>query len=195
MAKQIFAGIGLGLLTGILIGLSISEVVGVLIGALAALLAGFFGLRGNKDGETGNQLIIGSFGITCVIAIFIGIYCRVHNVMAPSLAEQVELYRKASFDSVEIKKIILAKELGILPDGSKFSKEVMQAKGSVLMGNEGYEICTDINESSSLEEIKAAFENSSGFYSELQRSLSASITDPNELRKTLLLIKQAACQH
>jgi hypothetical protein len=194
MKIKFFAGIGLGLLTGVIIGLSIAEVTGVILGALTSLLAAFFGLRSNKEGETGNHLVIGSFGFTCVISIFLGIYVRTHNLIAPSLETDLATYRAASFDTAEIKKIILFKELGLVPAGFTFSKEAKQLNSSVLMTDTTGSTLCRINDHSTLEEIQEAFDNSSGLHSKIQHTLSQSITDKTALRDLLLLIKKSICQ-
>ena len=52
MKRDLISGFALGLLVGLLIGLSIAQVTGVILGALTSLLAAFFGLRPDKEGET-----------------------------------------------------------------------------------------------------------------------------------------------
>lgn len=137
MRKDIFSGAGLGLLVGVIIGISIAELTGIILGALTSLLAAFFGLRSNSEGEKGNQLVIGSFSFTCVLAIFLGLLIRTHNFLAPSLASQIKEYELASFDSAEIREIILLKEFGIIPEGYSFSKEARQMnRNSILMADE-----------------------------------------------------------
>ena len=55
MKRDLISGFALGLLVGLLIGLSIAQVTGIILGALTSLLAAFFGLRPDKEGETGNE--------------------------------------------------------------------------------------------------------------------------------------------
>src|SRR5438128_6171994 len=52
MIEQLFAGIGLGLLTGLLVGLSSSPVVASVVGALAAGMITLLGFS-RSSGETG----------------------------------------------------------------------------------------------------------------------------------------------
>jgi len=59
MKRDLISGFALGLLVGLLIGLSIAQVTGIILGALTSLLAAFFGLRPDKEGETGNKVVIG----------------------------------------------------------------------------------------------------------------------------------------
>ncbi len=197
MKKEIFAGIGLGLLVGTIIGLSIAQVTGIILGALTSLLAAFFGLRTGKEGETGNQVIIGSFGITCVLAIFLGLFIRTHNLLAPSLQNDIKEYKAAFFDTGDIKKIILFKELGLVPQGYSFSKEAIQVnKSSVLMSGDDNAVylCGAVNENSTIEEITKAFDNSGGKFADIENRLSNAIKDPEELRKTLLFFKALICE-
>ncbi|GAA0549991.1 hypothetical protein [Chitinophaga japonensis] len=195
MKKELFAGIGLGLLTGIIIGLSIAEVTGIILGALTSLLAAFFGLQGSREGEAGNQLIIGTFGFTCVLAIFAGLYMRTHNVLAPSPDASLRAYRAAGFDTSEIKKIVLFRELGLVPEGYTFSKEAKQAGSTVLMAKDpgSLDLCA-LTEQSTLEDIQQAFSQSGGVYDELQRSLRETVSNPDERRLTLLHLKKIICK-
>lgn len=196
MKKEIFAGIGLGLLIGTIIGLSIAQVTGIILGALTSLLAAFFGLRSSKDGETGNQITIGTFSLTCVFSIFFGLFIRTHNLLTPSLENQINEYKIAHFDTSEIKKIILFKELGLVPAGQSYSKDAIQTnRNSVLMtaDQKSLYLCGEVNESSGLAEIKKAFDNSGGNYYEIERQLSSAISDSVKLRNTLLFFKNILC--
>jgi hypothetical protein len=197
--KNIYAGLGLGLLVGTIIGLSIAEVTGIVVGALTSLLAAFFGLRSNKEGETGNQMVIGTFGIICLLGIFLGLYIRTHNLLSPSLSSEIKEYQEASFDANEIKEIILFTKLGLVPEGFQFSKEGKEAGNaalSVVMASDQDELhlCVVIDENSSLDDIKEAFGESGGKYQEIEAHLSTMISDPAELRNTLLFFKQLICE-
>lgn len=197
MKKEIFAGIGLGLLVGTIIGLSIAEVTGIILGALTSLLAAFFGLRSGKEGETGNQIVIGTFSLVCVLSIFFGLFIRTHNLLTPSLENEVKEYKAAYFDSAEIKRIILFKHIGLIPEGYSFSKDAIQtSQNSVLMaGDEGaIYLCNAVNENSNLDEIKKAFDNSGGKFTTIERKLSLVITDTANLRSTLLYLKTLLCE-
>jgi hypothetical protein len=196
MKKEIFAGIGLGLLVGTIIGLSIAEISGLILGALTSLLAAFFGLRASKDGESGNQIRIGIFCLSCLLSIFLGLVIRTHNLLAPSISDEILQYKNAQFDQTEIKKILLFKELGIIPNGFTFSKEakVMNDK-TILMS--GYEpsvyLCSVINDSSSLEEIKMAYDKSGKKYQEIEMKLTFIINNPVELKAILIYLKTLLC--
>ena len=199
MKKNIFAGLGLGLLIGTIIGLSIAEVTGIILGALTSLLAAFFGLRSNKEGETGNQIIIGTFSIICLFSIFLGLYIRTHNLLSPSLLTEINEFKEASFDAHEIKKIILFKKLGLIPDGYTFSKEGKQSTNSgltvVMAGdNNSIDLCNSIDDKSTLINIKEAFDESGGKYQKIEQQLSLIITDQTELRNTLLFFKKLICE-
>ncbi|MEO6812869.1 MAG: hypothetical protein ABI172_03000 [Ginsengibacter sp.] len=197
MKKEIFAGLGLGILIGTIIGLSIAQVTGIILGALTSLLAAFFGLRGSKEGEKGNQMIIGTFSFACVLSVFLGLYIRTHNFFSPSLESEVKEYKTAFFDTSEIKKIILFKQLGLLPEGYSFSKDAIHTnQNSVLMSGDekSLYLCEAIDENSSLDEIKKSFDNSGGKYSEIEKRLSLVISDTSNLRSTLLFFKSIICE-
>jgi len=197
MKKNIFAGLGLGLLIGTIIGLSIAQVTGIILGALTSLLAAFFGLRSNKDGEIGNQIIIGTFSISCLLSIFFGLYIRTHNLLSPSLSSEIKEYKNAYFDTAEIKKIILFKELGLIPDGYNFSKEKKQTnrQTALMAGNQGViDLCNAVDDNSTLKDVKEAFDESGGKYSEIEKRLTLAIADSTELRNTLLFFKKLICE-
>jgi hypothetical protein len=197
MKRNVFAGMGLGLLIGVIVGLSIAQVTGMVLGALTSLLAGFFGLKGSKEGEMGNQILIGTFSLTCLCAIFFGMFIRTHDLFSPSMTSDVDKYKYAKFSEDEIKKIILFKELGLVPEGYKFSKDAKDTHGlSVLMvgGDSTVFLCQEIDENSPLEEIKSAFDRSGGRYQQVERSLSSTISNPGELRLSLLHIKTLLCK-
>jgi hypothetical protein len=186
MKKEIYAGLGLGLLIGTIIGLSITEVTGIVLGALTSLLTAFFGLRTSREGETGNQIVIGTFSFT-----------RTHNSFTPSLENEIKEYKMAFFDTSEIKKIILFKQLGLIPQGYTFSKDAIQKnRNSVLMAGEGKALylCDAIYDNSTLDEIKKAFDNSGGKYNEIENKLSNVISDSAKLHNTLLFFKNMICE-
>jgi hypothetical protein len=199
MRKDVFAGIGLGLLVGTIIGLSIAQVTGIILAALTSILAAFFGFKENKDAGNGNQIIIGTFGFTCLLAIVLGVYLRTHNAFSPSLPQEIQVYKNANFSNDEIKKIILFKELGIVPQGYTFSKEAKEAgkaTQSVLMAGEGSLplLCESITEESTLAEIKKAYDDSGGKYQDMEHELSAIISDTTELKKTLMYLSSLLCK-
>jgi hypothetical protein len=103
----------------------------------------------------------------------------------------------ASFDTSEIKKIILFKELGLVPEGQSFEKDAVQKNRlSVLMTDEAKSLylCGAINENSSLAEIRKAFVDSGGRYNKIERQLTSSISDSIKLRSTLLFFKDLICE-
>ncbi|GAB4378972.1 MAG: hypothetical protein Kow0042_27900 [Calditrichia bacterium] len=127
---NIFAGLGMGLLVGIIIGLSVSPVVKVILGALASLLAAFLGLQPEKKGAAvsadsspgvlskmqQNSLKAGSFGFACVLAIFLGLFIRTHNLFEPSLDTQLTKWEKAGYDLDYARQLIVLEKFGIDPE-------------------------------------------------------------------------------
>ena len=197
MKKEIFAGLGLGLLIGLIIGLSIAEVTGVILAALTSLLAAFFGLRSSIDGEKGNQIIIGTFGFSCILAILLGIFIRTHNSFSPSIENDIETYKKAKLTDKEVKDLILFKEFGLVPDGLTFSKEAKQNnRESVLMADKQKksELCTLIDGTSSYTEMRAAFVNTSLKHQEIIEILEKKNIDTSTTKNILLNIKNILCE-
>lgn len=198
MKKDIVAGIGLGLLIGTIIGLSIAQTTGIVLGALTALLAAFFGLKPKKENESlGNKTIIGSFSVACTVFIIIGLYVRANRILSPSLEQEVIYYQKAGFSSKEIKKIILIKQLGIIPDGVQFNLEAKTySEASVLMSDNqnSLKLCESIKDDSSLEEIKEAYTYSGIKHQQLEIKLSKAIASDEELKTILLTLKEMLCE-
>ena len=195
MKKEIYAGLGLGLLIGFIIGLSIAQVTGIILAALTSLLAAFFGLQNNLEGKTGNKVVIGTFSFTCIISIFFGLYIRTHNLLSPSLESNIVTYKNSKlFDQKEIKEIILFKELGLIPSGFKVKEDKVSPQSSVLMSgtDTSLNLCYSITNTSSLHDIKDAFIKSGPEYADLEKKISL-IPDSVALRKTLLTLKSCLC--
>jgi hypothetical protein len=118
MLGQLFAGTGLGLLVGILVGLSSSPVVSVVVGALAAGMVTLLGFsRPAKEGEPalgdGSVARLGGFGVACTVAILFGLYIRTHNVLSPSIADQVNEVRKAGYSEDAARKWVANRNIGM----------------------------------------------------------------------------------
>lgn len=115
IGKVVFSGISLGLLTGILVGMSSSPVAGILVGGVLT-----FALNRNvnqskvessdrTDERSQAAISAGVFGIACIIAIFIGLYVRTHNIVSPSIDEQLERWTaKDNYSLPEAKMIVAA---------------------------------------------------------------------------------------
>lgn len=198
MKKDIFAGLSLGFLIGGIIGLSIEHVTGIILGALTSLLAAFFGLKPNKEGVIGNQIIIGTFGITCMISILGGLYIRTNNILSPSIKKDIDIYQQAQFTKDEIKRIILVKKLGLIPNGFNFNEAARSLKDdAVLMSEEHQKIylCNAPKLDSSLNSIQRSFDYSGYEYQELEHLLTQSISDTNTLKKVLMSVKGIICEN
>jgi hypothetical protein len=124
MFGQLFAGIGLGLLVGVLVGLSSSPVVSVVVGALAAGMVTLLGfVQSVKAGETSNSegsvVRLGGFGVACTAAILLGLFIRTHDLLSPSIADQVSEVQKAGYTSPEARRWVAYKNVGaVLESGS-----------------------------------------------------------------------------
>lgn len=197
MKKQIFAGAGLGLLVGGIIGLSISETTGIILGALTSLLAAFFGLRSSKDGEEGNQLVIGSFGFACIMGIVFGIFVRTHQYLAPSIKSEMSAYLEAGFDSTEAKEIILISKFGIKSEGIEVVENTSlrnTTSGNVFSGQGHLDVLCTINTGNpewvlTEEEIRAL----SIEYQEMIDALRIAIESEPIRKEIILLFIKAAC--
>lgn len=144
---QVFSGAGMGLLVGIIVGLSASEVVSIILGALAALLAAFLGLQdqrtANEDEESRYRTLkmsglrAGSFGVSCVIAILLGMYLRTHQVLSDtvSIKEQVAVWAEAGYDTAQARQYVVFQNLGIAPETMQVqTSEANAARQKSLLG-------------------------------------------------------------
>lgn len=198
MKKFSFAGTMLGILVGVIIGLSITEVTGIILGSLTSLLATFFGLRPSKEGRTGNKLIIGWFSLGCVLAIFMGIFLRVNNFLAPSFVNKTKEYRDAGFSHEEMKEMLYITEFGLLPT-EKYTYNVEAAKAAsqnstlLMAADADLQLCQGIDSDSNLMDIFDAYDASGGKYSRLKASLKTAIKDTITLKKSLLELKGILC--
>lgn len=129
VASQIFSSIGIGLLVGLLLGLSTSPVVGLVVGAVTALLSSLLvatpaivGTGGEEKGKIRLPAAdlrlagyrAGTFGLVCVIGVFLGIYMRTHNVLSPpypTLREQYDELVGLGFSSEEARKIVIGQSV------------------------------------------------------------------------------------
>ena len=87
---QALSGTGLGLVTGILIGLSVTPVVATVVAGITAGLGAFLGFQ-KSDSESSNSssdIRLGFFGLSCVLAVFLGLYVRTHRLVSPGFLDQ-----------------------------------------------------------------------------------------------------------
>lgn len=196
MNKNIFVGIGLGLLIGTIIGLSISEVTGVILGALTSILSAFFGFRSNSDGEDRNQYFLGTFCIACFFSIFLGMYIRTYNLFSPPISYLLNQHKDISFSKEEIKNLVLFKEFGLIPNGYSLSNETkLIDRNSVLHAGEkkSIDLCETIDANTSLSDIKIAYNESGSSYGEIANQLFITIKDTTDLKNSLLALKKVIC--
>ena len=114
VATAIFNGVGVGLLLGMLLGLAVSPVVSGVIGTLSSVLALLLGLNERFLGPL-KSIRIGAFGVSCVIAILIGIYIRTHNALSPSLTDLKTEYRSLGYTEQEAKDFVAYQKFGLMP--------------------------------------------------------------------------------
>ena len=113
MVEQIFAGVGLGVLTGLLVGLSASPVVASVVGAIAASIVTLLGLApgdgSRKLFASGSALRLGTFGLACALATLLGLYIRTHDLLSPTPDQQIASLHKAGLNQEQATQWVLAK--------------------------------------------------------------------------------------
>ena len=192
----IFGGIGLGLLIGILIGLSTSSTVGLIIGALSSGLLVFLGFKG-KDSVI-QTLRVGTFGISCTIALLIGLYLRVNNAFAPSIKSEVNSWIEDSIYSLdEAKSFVAYSRLGILTE--EFQVDSFQnrklSQTTVLFGSEiNISDCEKLigYEDFPIENELKAFKRVGGIWEKIVVLIEKEI-EPENQKKTLHLFRKCLC--
>ena len=152
-AREIFTGVGLGLLIGLLLGLSVSNVVGTVISALAALLAVFLGLSPDKRDEQaatqgGRSWRIMGFSFACVAAIVAGILLRTNDVLTPSLDSELKKWTAAGYTPADAQLIVARLRAGApaQKDDAKAEDNVNPAHAGVLYASPGALACTRLRE-------------------------------------------------
>ncbi|MGO8719854.1 MAG: hypothetical protein ACLQMO_11640, partial [Acidobacteriaceae bacterium] len=82
------AGAAIGLLVGLIAGLSISPVTQTVLGSLSAGLLILLGLKQSKEStqEAAHTIRILGFGLSCSIALILGVFLRTHSTLSPDLA-------------------------------------------------------------------------------------------------------------
>jgi hypothetical protein len=117
---SLISGISTGLLVGTLAGLAVSSVVGSVLSVLLASVVTFLGLQSTSQGETGDVQnsqstwslqrfgVIG-FGFACCCGVFFSLYVRTHDLLSPSVADQVRALEAAQFSNTEARAIVLGR--------------------------------------------------------------------------------------
>lgn len=140
----LFAGVSPGLLLGVLVGLATSPVVGSVVGGLVTLLATFLTLRETKRDEAAltdrnfdddlRRLTLMGFGLACLGGLFWGLFLRTHDVLSPSVSEQVKRWTDANYDEQQARALVALRLVGLVPAGatSRTPSQADQAVTSVL---------------------------------------------------------------
>lgn len=142
MGGQLFAGVGLGLLVGILVGLASSPVVSVVVGALAAGMVTLLGfVRPGQEGApvpgAGSTIRLGGFGVACAAAILLGLFIRTHNLVSPTIAQQVDEVRRAGYSAEEARRWVAYKNVGAILDAVPGNADAPAVSGHSGGGTEG----------------------------------------------------------
>lgn len=123
---EVFAGASLGGLVGLLLGLSSSELVGIVVSALTALLGAYFGLKDNSSNtplQGARLLRVGTFGVSCIVAVLVGLFLRSNNVLGISPEELAESWRKAGFERSDAGQLAAYQRLGLMKGNWRGSED------------------------------------------------------------------------
>jgi len=143
----ILSGIGMGLLLGIIMGLSVSETVQTIFGILTTALGAFLGFErrsytGMESAEYQKEqhntlftaLRVGWFGIAVVVGILSGLWMRTQEVFKFTIAESVQQWTDAGYDSAYARKLVTYQRLAIDPNTGELGEvtEVQKAGMGIL---------------------------------------------------------------
>lgn len=202
MIGQLFAGAGLGLLVGILVGLSSSPVVSTVVGALAAGMITLLGfVRPSKDGESsyaeGSVVRLGSFGLACTAAVLFGLFIRTHNLLSPSISEQIGDVRNAGYTDEEAHRWVAYRNIGIATGSSSEKSHPADGSasvaGSVLFSSANSGECQyfDTNRYQNTKEHLYALQQLGGKYAEYAAKISS--LDPSHQKTVLDSLRLLFC--
>jgi len=162
---DLVGGGAVGALVGLLVGLSVSEVVGTVVGGLVALLAGFFGLRGETGGDqaatgalTGGGASpwrVTGFSVAAIITLLVALVVRTHNLLGQPPAEVAARWAEAGFDPATARDLAAVQILGIVPstwervatgEGEAGDRAVARAAQGVLFAGDKAGNCADLEQ-------------------------------------------------
>jgi hypothetical protein len=121
LARDIFAGMGLGGALGLIVGLSVTPVVSVLVGGLTSLLAVFLGLQGGDDAPAALKAVrlngprIGGFGLALAAGVLAGLFIRTTEPFTEPVALSVERWTAAGYPAERARELVVFERTGILP--------------------------------------------------------------------------------
>ncbi len=208
MLGQLFAGCGLGLLVGVLVGLSSSPVVSALIGALAAGMVTLLGFnRPTKEGDPpyaeGSVLRLGTFGISCAVAVLLGLYIRTHNWLSPTISDQIAEIQKAGYSVEDARKWVAIRNIGAALGPAAASAAAGEkpgagtgapaVAGSVLFSgaNQGQCQYFDTNRYKDTQEHLYSLRQMGGIYAEYADKISS--MDPTQQKTVLNSLRLLFC--
>lgn len=201
MVGQLFAGGGLGLLVGVLVGLSASPVVSVILGSIAAGLATLLGFVSKEEPAYGEGSVVrlGSFGVTCAIAVVLGVFLRTHNIASPSISQQVEEIRKAGYSPEEARRWVAYRNLGVNLNAASTGEKphetasIVPAASSVLFSGNDRGECRhfDTTEYKTTAEHINALRLSGGRYAEYADKIAS--MDANQQKTALEGLRLLFC--
>jgi hypothetical protein len=121
LARDIFAGVGLGGALGLIVGLSVTPVVSVLVGGLTSLLAVFLGLQGGDDAPAALKAVrlngprIGGFGLALAAGVLAGLFIRTTEPFTEPVKNSVARWTDAGYPAERARELVVFERTGILP--------------------------------------------------------------------------------
>jgi hypothetical protein len=180
-------GIGIGLFLGVMMSLSLSPVVSGVIAALTGLLALLLGLD-EKYIDPLKSIRIGSFGLSAVIGIMIGLYIRASNPFAPSMNDQLRSYVEIGYTEQEARAFITK---SIQADSTKTKREAGVLYSSTVDAS-ACDVLQYATADQPVSELVNTFKEAGGTWKELAEVYHADLQE-NMVGISLVSIRDCFC--
>jgi len=156
LARDIFAGIGLGGALGMIVGLSVTPVVSVVVGGLTSLLAVFLGLQGGSDAPAALKAVrlngarIGGFGLALAAGVLAGLFIRTTEPFQAPIEVSVAAWVDAGYPVERARELVVFERTGILPGDETavepVAEQLARSRSTVLFSDESeINLCRELN--------------------------------------------------
>ena len=171
------------------------------------MLAAFLGVQDSKKAEgTENVdyskniltgLRAGSFGISCVAGILLGIFLRANGALGEEIKDQIAEWEAAGFSPEKARELVVYKNLAIKPNWEVAEmSEVQRQTLSTSFSDETKGICDKIRLSSNGDDPKytlVAYEEAGPAMKALAETIKTNVDDPEKQKLLLTAIEEVVC--
>jgi len=156
LARDIFAGVGLGGALGLIVALSVTPVVSVVVGGLTSLLAVFLGLQGGDDAPAALKAVrlngprIGGFGVALAAGVLVGLFVRTTEPFMEPVESSVLRWTAAGYSEERARELVVFERTGILPAEAQsvgpIAEERARTRSTALFSDQSpVNLCRELN--------------------------------------------------